>query len=91
MTEAAICGFIGDGRKLVGLNFAERFFVKSFFSHLLSHWPAHLLWIFPVIAFAIPSLKAYETSHPGAAVSQVIGIFLTVVARYVAPYIGASA
>lgn len=75
----------------MGLNFAERLFVKQFFSHLVSHWPGHLVWVFPVIAFFVPSLKAYESSHPGAEISQVIGIVLTVVARYVAPYVGSGA
>lgn len=65
--------------------------MKKFFSHLLSHWPAHLMWVFPVVIFLTPSLKAYESAHPGADVSQVIGIFLTVVARYVAPYVGSGA
>lgn len=75
----------------MGLNFVERLFVKNFLSHLLSHWPAHLVWVFPVIAFLTPSLKAYEAAHPGAEISQAIGIFLVVIARYIAPNVGAGA
>ena len=56
--------------------------MKKFFAHLLSHWPAHLLWVFPVVVFLVPSLKAYEVAHPGAEISQVIGMFLTFLARY---------
>lgn len=75
----------------MGPSFAEKLVLKSAFTHLLSHWPAHLVWVFPVLAFLDPSLKAYEAAHPGAAVSQGIGIFLGVIARYVAPYIGKGA
>lgn len=73
------------------INFAEKLVLKSALSHVLSHWPAHLVWVFPVVAFLTPSLKAYEAGHPGAVVSQAIGIFLGVIARYVAPYIGPGA
>lgn len=69
------------------MNFAQRLFVKAMLKHLLSHWPAHLVWIFPIIAFLVPSLNAYEAGHPGAELSQAIGIVLTVIARYIAPYI----
>lgn len=81
----------GRRTEAVGLNFAERLIVKNALSHLLSHWPAHLVWVFPVVAFLVPSLKAYEVAHPGAEISQAIGIALTVLARYIAPYVGASA
>lgn len=72
----------------MGPNFAEKLVLKSALSHLLSHWPAHLVWVFPIVAFFVPSLKTYEAGHPGAVASQVIGVFLSVIARYVAPYIG---
>jgi hypothetical protein len=67
------------------VNFLERLIVKSFLSHLLSHFPAHLAWIFPVVVFATPSLRAWEAAHRGALSSQIIGILLAVVARYVSP------
>lgn len=69
----------------MGLNFFERLIVKKFFSHLLSHWPAHLVWVFPTVAFFTPSLKSYEAAHPGAVASQVIGIVLVLLARYGKP------
>lgn len=62
--------------------------MKKTLSHVLSHWPAHLVWVFPVIAFLVPSLKSYEAAHPGALASQVIGIVLAVVARYISPFVG---
>jgi len=74
----------------MGLNLAERLILKSAVSHLLSHWPAHLVWVFPLIAFLVPSAKAYEAAHPAAVTSQVVGVLLSVVARYIAPYIGGS-
>lgn len=75
----------------MSINFAEKLVLKSALSHLLSHWPAHLVWVFPLIAFLEPSLKAYEAAHPAAVASQAIGIVLGVLARYVAPYVGTGA
>lgn len=75
----------------MGLNFAEKLVLKNALSHVLSHWPAHLVWVFPVVAFLVPSLKTYEASHPGALASQGIGILLSVIARYISPYIGTGA
>lgn len=59
--------------------------MKRFLSHLLSHWPAHLAWIFPLVEFLTPSLKAWENAHPSAQVSQYIAIVLSLLARYHAP------
>lgn len=91
LTESRLLWLHRRRTESMGLNFAERFVVKKAISHLLSHWPAHLVWIFPVVAFLIPSLKAYEVAHPGAIASQVIGEFLIVIARYVAPFVGTGA
>jgi hypothetical protein len=74
----------------MGLNFFERLTLKTALAHLLSHWPAHLVWVFPAVAFLVPSLKSYEGSHPGALISQIIGICLSVAARYISPYVGVS-
>lgn len=73
------------------LNWSEKLVLKDALNHLVSHWPAHLVWVFPIVAFLVPSLKAYETSHPGALLSQTIGIVLSVAARYIAPYVGTGA
>lgn len=75
----------------MGLNFFERLIVKKFASHLLSHWPAHLAWVFPLVVLLSPSLKSYESAHPNALASQVIGIFLTLVARYVGKNVAGAA
>jgi hypothetical protein len=72
------------------MDLPERLAAKAVIKHLLSHWPAHLVWVWPVIAFLVPSLHAYEAAHHGAEVSQAIGIFLSVAARYITPAAGAS-
>lgn len=66
----------------MGLNFIERFMVKKALQHLLSHWPAHLAWVFPAAAFFYPSLHAWEAAHPKTLAAQIIGIALSLLARY---------
>lgn len=66
----------------MGLNFFERYLVKKTLQHLLSHWPAHLAWVFPVAAFFYPSLHAWEAAHPKTLAAQIIGIVLSLLARY---------
>lgn len=75
----------------MSINFGEKLVLKATLSHVLSHWPAHLVWVFPLVAFLVPSLKSYEGAHPGALASQLIGIGLSVIARYISPYIGPGA
>lgn len=50
--------------------------------HAARHWPIHLSWIYVVCAFLVPSLKAWETAHPSALVSQAVGVVLILAARY---------
>lgn len=65
--------------------------MKRILSHLLSHFPAHLSWVWPIVSYLTPSIRAYDDSHPGATYAQLGAIFLSLIARYVSPKAGKAA